>query len=254
MNNIKKIIKKSSAYGIYRNIIQDINIRKWTQDDQRNFIFYSDFIEPGFLCFDIGANIGNRTKVFLKLGAKVIAVEPQNKCMKILEKYYGNNRHVKLVHRALGEKESTQYMMIGSEHTVSSLSDKWVARVKDSGRFAESTWNEKQKVQLTTLDSLVKTYGAPDFIKIDVEGYEYEVLKGLTSPVKFLSFEFTPEYMDSTINCIKYLSQIGNLELNWSMNESMRMELPKWIDKDKMISLLYGYRNEKFFGDVYVRF
>jgi len=174
--------------------------------------------------------------------------------MKILEKHYGKNKHVDLVHRALGEKESVRYMMIGSEHTLSSLSEDWVSCVKNSGRFSEFSWNDKQEVQLTTLDYLIETYGSPDFIKIDVEGYEYEALKGLTRPVKLLSFEFTPECMGSTINCIKYLSQIGNLELNWSINESMKMELTKWVDKDKMIELLYGHRNQHFFGDVYARF
>lgn len=254
MNYIKKTIKKTFFYGIYRSIMQEIAIRIWTHDDQRNFLMYSEFIKPKFLCFDIGANIGNRTKVFLKLGARVIAVEPQNKCMKILKKHYGKNEQVALVQKALGEKESVQEMMIGSEHTLSSLSKKWVESVKNSGRFSEFSWDEKQEVELTTLDYLIRTYGLPDFIKIDVEGYEYEVLKGLTGPVKLLSLEFTPEYVDSTISCIKYLSGIGNLQLNWSKNESMQMELENWIDQDKMIELLDSFRNECFFGDVYARF
>ncbi|RLB88402.1 MAG: FkbM family methyltransferase [Deltaproteobacteria bacterium] len=254
MNDIKKMIKNSFLYGIYRNIMQEMTIRLWTRDDQRNFLLYSEFIAPGCLCFDIGANIGNRTKAFLKIGAKVIAVEPQNKCMKILEKHYGKNKNVKLIHRALGEKEGVKEMMIGSEHTLSSLSKNWVESVKNSGRFSEFSWDEKQKVSLTTLDYLIETYGSPDFIKIDVEGYEYEVLKGLTSPVKLLSLEFTPEYIDSTINCLNHLSRIGNLELNWSKNESMRMELEDWVDKDRMIKLLEGNRTQLFFGDVYARF
>jgi FkbM family methyltransferase len=174
--------------------------------------------------------------------------------MKILKKHYGKNKHVKLVHRALGEKESVQEMMIGSESTLSSLSKTWVERVKDSGRFSEFSWDEKQAVQLTTLDYLIETYGSPDFVKIDVEGYEYEVIKGLSRPVKLLSLEFTPEYVDSTINCIQHLSQIGNFELNLSINESMRMELNNWVDKDKMVELLDGYRKERFFGDIYARF
>ncbi len=80
------------------------------------------------------------------------------------------------------------------------------------------------------------------------------ILSFLPVPVKFLSLEFIPEYVDSTINCIKYLSQIGSIQLNWSKDESMKMELDNWVDTEKMIELLDGYRNELFFGDVYIRF
>jgi hypothetical protein len=94
----------------------------------------------------------------------------------------------------------------------------------------------------------------PDFIKIDVEGYEHEVLKGLSTPVKLLSLEFTPEFVDSTINCINHSSGLGNVQCNWSMNESMEMMLNDWVDASEMIARLGSYRNESFFGDVYIRF
>ena len=45
--------------------------------EEKRFNFYSGFINKGNICFDIGANYGNRTEVFLKLGSEVIAVEPQ---------------------------------------------------------------------------------------------------------------------------------------------------------------------------------
>ncbi|MCF8074934.1 MAG: FkbM family methyltransferase [Desulfotignum sp.] len=217
-------------------------------------MFYSDFIKPGMLCFDIGANIGNRAKVFLKLGAAVVAVEPQNTCMKVLERHYGRNPRVTLVHKAVGAAQGVQEMMIASEHTLSSLSKTWVAQVRKTGRFSESSWEGKQEVTLTTLDHLIEIHGVPDFIKIDVEGYEHEVVKGLTRPVNLLSLEFTPEYVDSTINCINHLSGLGPVQCNWSKNESMAMVLGGWVDAHDMIALLDSYRHESFFGDVYVQF
>ena len=83
--------------------------------------FYSQFVNEGDLCFDIGANIGNRTKVFLKLGATVVAVEPQNICMRKLLKKYGNNDKVFLVHKALGAREGEGNLILSNSHSVSSM-------------------------------------------------------------------------------------------------------------------------------------
>jgi FkbM family methyltransferase len=254
MNHVKKWVRKTAIYKTYQILSQEMRIRNWTREDQKNWLFYSDFIMPGMLCFDIGANIGNRTKVFLKLGATVVAVEPQNTCMKVLEKHYGKDAQVTLVHNALGAEEGVREMMIASEHTLSSLSESWVAQVKKTGRFSGSSWNDTQTVMITTLDNLITTHGIPDFIKIDVEGYEHEVLKGLSTQVKLLSLEFTPEFVDSTINCINHLSGLGNVQCNWSMNESMKMMLNDWVDASDMIARLGSYRNESFFGDVYILF
>jgi FkbM family methyltransferase len=254
MNYLKQWIKKTVCYDAYRKISQEIGIRHWTREDEKNRRFYSGFVKPGMQCFDIGANIGNRTKVFLKLGAHVVAVEPQDTCMKILVRHYGKNDRVRLVHKALGAREGVQEMMIGSEHTLSSLSENWVESVKKTGRFSDASWNERQRVPVTTMDRLIKTHGVPDFVKIDVEGYEYEVIRGLSVPVNLLSLEFTPEFLDATLQCIDHLSGLGRVQCNWSMNESMEMVLDNWVDSREMIRVLNRHRNDTFFGDVYIRF
>ena len=56
----------------------------WTTHDQKMLEFYSKFISHDALCFDAGANTGKRVKIFLKLRANVIAIEPQNDCVNIL--------------------------------------------------------------------------------------------------------------------------------------------------------------------------
>ena len=223
--------------------------------------FYSQFVNEGDLCFDIGANIGNRTKVFLKLGATVVAVEPQNICMRKLLKKYGNNDKVFLVHKALGAREGEGNLILSNSHTVSSMSKEWIDCVRDSDMFFTSTsafqWHKNVTVPVTTLDRLIEKYGSPTVCKIDVEGFEYQVIKGLSQSVKVISFEFTPtpKLINLAVESIKHLAAIGNVQFNYSFGESMVLALPEWVDDSKICNVLLSIPYKTAFsGDIYARF
>jgi FkbM family methyltransferase len=223
--------------------------------------FYSQFVNEGDLCFDIGANIGNRTKVFLKLGATVVAVEPQNICMRKLLKKYGNNDKVFLIHKALGAREGEGNLILSNSHTVSSMSKEWIDCVRDSDMFFTSTsafqWHKNVSVPMTTLDRLIEKYGSPTVCKIDVEGFEYQVIKGLSQPVKVISFEFTPtpKLINLAIESIKHLAAIGSVQFNYSFGESMVLALPEWVDDSKICNVLLSIPYKTAFsGDIYARF
>lgn len=223
--------------------------------------FYSQYVNEGDLCFDIGANIGNRIGVFLKLGATVVAVEPQNSCMRKLLKKYGNNNKVFLVHKALGSREGKGNLKLSNSHTVSSMSEEWIDCVRDSDMFFTSTsafqWHENVTVPVTTLDKLIRKYGSPAVCKIDVEGFEYQVIRGLSQPAEMISFEFTPtpKLINRSIESIKHLSTIGNVQFNYSFGESMILALPEWVDDGKICNILLSIPYKTAFsGDIYARF
>jgi FkbM family methyltransferase len=132
--------------------------------------FYSQFIKKGDLCFDVGAHKGNRAAAFLKIGARVIAVEPQKSCIKFLQSKFGKNPNFVLVGKGLAESEGELTMSICEEaDDISTFSEKW-----KMGRFSQYEWNKKELTQVTTLDNLIKEFGPPIFCKIDVEGFEYQ--------------------------------------------------------------------------------
>jgi FkbM family methyltransferase len=220
---------------------------------KKMFLFYSRYIKKNDLCFDVGANIGNRVDIFLKLGGKVIAIEPQEACVQELLKKFKDNPDFTLIQKGLGEKEGEIQMMLSNAHITSSMSPEWIESVKKSGRFPEYKWDQKVTIQLTTLDLLIKKYGKPVFCKIDVEGFELQVLKGLSTPLDMISFEFTPEFIGSTTSSIKHLQAIGMKGFNYSVDESMRFVLPEWASAEEICAILENLPNKMIYGDVYAK-
>ena len=65
-------------------------------------------------------------------------------------------------------------------------------------------------METITLDQLISTYGRPFYIKIDVEGYELNVLNGLKTTVPYLSFEVNlPDFRSEGEQCIARLREIA---------------------------------------------
>lgn len=211
--------------------------------------FYSEFVHPGDVCFDIGAHTGNRTFALLKIGAKVLAVEPNPELCKLLNRKFSGNPNFSLSTDAIGrEKGSARFMISLRYPTISTLSPQW----KDVMLSYQSDlkWEKEQLVNVTTLDELIKSYGVPSFCKIDVEGFEEEALLGLTIPLKAISFEFFPSTSVRTKACIKQLSSLGNYRFNWSLAETFKFVSEEWYLEQQMISEIESYKGRKS-GDIY---
>jgi FkbM family methyltransferase len=214
--------------------------------------FYSQFIEPGDICFDIGANIGDRTGYFLALGARVISVEPQTACVDELNFRYGKNKNVEIIKKALGaEKGMHTFYQCKESPNLSSLSEEWI----NKGRFANRyKWNKRLNIPVTTLDDLISIYGCPTFCKIDVEGFEVEVFKGLSKKIACISFEFHKETLDNALKCMDILEKMGDVTFNYSKGESFELSFSEWISSKEIIKILNEDSDENSWGDIYARF
>jgi FkbM family methyltransferase len=253
----RRLLPESSYQALAARAQKSRDLRafqEWTVTDQRRLDFYRQFVSKDSLVFDVGANLGNRSKIFLKLGARVVAFEPQEPCANFLNEVFDGTQHFQLVRKALGAAPGSAEMLISSDHTISSLSTKWVQIVEETGRFAEDkpNWNQRKIVPIDTLDQHISLHGCPAFIKIDVEGFEDQVLAGLSRPVPALSMEFTPEYLESTWRCIEHLCRMSNFEFQLSLGESMQFILPDWTTSEGVRHALANVPQTDF-GDLYAR-
>jgi FkbM family methyltransferase len=212
---------------------------------RRDTATFASFVRPGDLCFDVGANIGRKSEALLALGARVVAVEPQPWCVRELKAMLGGDPRFRYVQTAVGSRRGAARLHVSSLSGLSSLRSDW---------FGEP--DSEIDVEVTTLDRLIAEHGVPRFCKIDVEGLELEVLRGLTQPVEYIAFEYNTSYLDQMTACVEYLKRFGPLSFNFSLAENPPLLSEGWWDHDTFLRRFHEalHRHEGTWGgDVFVK-
>ena len=213
---------------------------------------YARFVRRGDLVFDIGAHLGDRVASFRRLGARVVAVEPQPAMVKVLKLFYGRGAEVAIETQAVGRNVGTTSMMINVDNpTVSSASLDFIDAARGAPGWENQRWTKSVSVPLTTLDELIDKHGVPAFIKIDVEGFEAEVLAGLTHVVNALSFEFTTIQRDVALACVERCIAMGYTRFNAALGESQNFVNADWVGGEEIARWLTGLPYAANSGDVY---
>ncbi|WP_141576863.1 FkbM family methyltransferase [Actinomadura sp. WMMA1423] len=239
------------AYGIARSLVMYYGI---PGKHRRASRLYGEFLGPGDLAFDIGAHVGGRVRVWRGLGARVVAVEPQPDCLRVLRLFFGRDQDVTLVPGAVGaEPGEARLAMSSATPTVSSMSPGWIKAVTTDQSFARVRWDRSIGVEVTTLDDLIAAHGVPAFCKIDVEGFEADVLAGLSQALPALSFEYVPSAHEASLEALSLVDGLGDYVYNYSPIETMRLASPRWLDASELRRRLEMIRPRGRSGDVYAR-
>jgi FkbM family methyltransferase len=192
-------------------------------------------VPPGGLVFDVGAHVGDRTASFRRLGARVVALEPQPGAARALRLIHGRDPGVTLVEAAVADAEGVTRLHLNlANPTVSTTEVDFIAAASGAPGWQGQVWGGEVAAPTVTLDALVAHHGRPDFVKIDVEGAEDRVLAGLSRPVPSLSFEATTIRRDVALRCLDRLAALGAWSFNASRGETLRLEFDTWLDAPGM--------------------
>jgi FkbM family methyltransferase len=213
---------------------------------------YARFLRRGDLAFDIGAHVGDRVASFRRLGARAVAIEPQPALARTLRILFALDRDVAIEQKAVGAREGEIELRLNLRNpTVATASDDFIRAADGAPGWEGQQWTRTVRVPMTTLDALIARHGKPRFVKIDVEGFEDEVLAGLSRQLHAISLEFTTIQRSVALQAIERLGRLGSYAFNAALGESQKLvhEVPvdakaiaRWIE-----SLPIGANS----GDVY---
>ena len=237
----------------WRAVLRSLRIYYGDRDHARKLdAMHSRFLKDGDIAFDIGSHVGDRAGSFLRLGAKVIALEPQPALGSVLKLFYGRNRRFELVRAAVGSREGEIELKLNTRNpTVATASDDFIKSADAAPGWEGQRWDDIIKVPMTTLDALIARHGKPAFVKIDVEGFEDEVLAGLSQPLPALSFEFTTIQRGVAFAAIKRLAAMGAYRFNASLGETQSFAHATSQSAEEISRWILGLPVEANSGDVY---
>ena len=195
----------------------------------KNLFFYRKLIKNNALCFDIGANLGVKSKLYLSLGAKVIAFEPQAKCYESLQKIKLKHTNFEVNKKAIGSKNGELDLFLGNHIEIATLSSKFKTYFTTENIY----WNKKETVKVVTLNSQIEKYGIPDFCKIDAE--------------------FTGGFIEETLLCLSKIDTLGNYSFNYILNEKPQLKLKNWITTDEMSVKIRAMNIENIHGNIFAK-
>ena len=249
-NGLYQRAKVSWIYDVYWTVFN----RQIIDDRRAEMLFYRDLLDglrDGDLIFDVGANGGYKTDIFLRIGAKVVAIEPDEASQRILKQKFLNynlrKKHLAVVGKAVSHESTIQTMWIDKPGSAkNTLSPKWVDLLRDDGRRFGQRLDFKhcRDVETVSIERLIEAYGLPAFIKIDVEGHELNVLRGMARPVPLLSFEVNlPEFRDDGLECVRILERLASAgTFNYSLDCRQGMILKSWLNSSEFLPVLESCR------------
>jgi FkbM family methyltransferase len=203
--------------------------------------------------YDIGANRGLYADAHIANYDRVIMVEANPSLCEFLAVKYQDNPKVTIVNRIVSNDKDVLFYMCPKADTISTADHQWVV---DSRFTKDYYWEPVKNLPTISMDRLIEENGEPAFIKIDVEGYEYNVLLSLTKNHCPLSFEWSEEKVREMVDTVEYLFSLGYTKFAVQLEDRYDaiIEDDQWMAKEKILEFFFNHLipgRKKFWGMIW---
>jgi FkbM family methyltransferase len=250
MSNVKSVLMRTPLYPVARSTYRALLTRGAEAHRARMGAFYSQFFQVGDVVFDLGANQGEYAEVFAGEGARVVAIEP-NTAFATRLKALAREADIRPVHAAISDEPGTAFLNVCSEPGLSTLVDPGIEWIEKSPDYRTVSWTHTIEVPVTTVDLLARDFGEPEYVKIDVEGFEHNVLRGMTFRPRYLSFEFGARRKDLAMECLEHLGARA-YAFRPIVGREYRFGTPEWMTLAEACDWLAAFSAEQAeYGDMF---
>jgi FkbM family methyltransferase len=212
--NARQRLLGSRLFPVVRTAYQSLFNRGKLENRRQMREFYSQFIRPDDLVFDVGANVGIYAEIFTELGAHVVAIEPNPECIRLLREL-GRRSRLSVEPLAVSDSPGTLMLQLSDKSQLSSANPEWRREVEESALHRGAHWKEQIQVEAVTLDQLALRHGIPRLVKIDVEGFDDRVIRGMSFKPAALTFEFNRILPAVAISCLAAPALADGYEFNF---------------------------------------
>jgi len=234
---------RARLYRPARNTYQRLFNREHWQQRARLRDLLRQFVPKGALTFDVGAHNGQFAETLRELGGRVVAVEPNPSLAAEIQAHFTG---IVVEQAAVGSQPGRATLRLGRYDEHSTLSQEWAEAKPER-------WSGEVEVAVTTLDDLIARHGEPQFVKIDVEGFEAEVVAGLSTPVPALSLEYQHAAPHLSETAAEGIARLG--DYRFALSAAGSYELSEWTGLDECMAELRrrAEADPTGYGDVYAR-
>ena len=224
---IKDALLRAGLYPIARSLYRKLSPLHRRQQALRT-AFLAQLTKPGDLCFDVGGNLGQTVESLRACGARVVTIEPNPACLPTLRYSFGKDPQVVIVNKAVGAEPGVAMLHCHGTSSTASLRDGWW-----------KTDDEVVETEVVTLGRLMDEHGPPQFMKVDVEGFEVAVFQGLDRPVPIITFEMHAAESAEAVAVLDRLSALGTIQGVNAVNEDHdRWLLDRWVPPSEFLTAL----------------
>lgn len=247
---LKTAIMKTPLFPVARSAYRAVFNRGGEAHKARMGAFYSQFFQPGSRVFDVGANQGEYSEILSGEGGRVIAIEPNTAySTRLTALARTNDIHPLFV--AIGDEPGEATLNVCSKPGFSTMMDRHVDWIEESPDYKDVSWTHTLTVPVTTLGLLAKEFGEPEFVKIDVEGFEINVLRGMTFRPRNLSFEFGARRKGPSSICLEHMGAL-NYRFRPIIGREYRFVTAEWMSLEEARAWLDAYSVEQGeYGDMF---